>query len=168
MEVSFEINTDKGDALVVSLISSYDYLRELIDQSRIGNLEVIDVSIVRKSGHGRIPITVLKEVASKISDIMESSPNAILYYFCDSTDPIPTIRQYRELLCQEYRDRLFNLMFVRYGNIGSIEWQDYRIKTTINDQPQFVHLIYRPSHKDTIVDIETEIRKVFSEIELQK
>lgn len=126
------------------------------------------MSIIRKSGDSKIPITVLKEVVSKISDIMESSPNAILYYYCDSTDPIPNIRESRGLLCQEYRDRLFNLMFNRFGSNGSIEWQDYRIKTSINDEPQFVHLIYRPNHKDTIVNIGIEILNVFSEIELQK
>lgn len=28
MAVSFEINTDKGDSLVVSLLSSYDFIRD--------------------------------------------------------------------------------------------------------------------------------------------
>ena len=168
MEVSFEINTEKGDALVVSLLSSYDFIREIVDQNRFSDIEVIDISIVRKSGDGQIPIVVLKEIVSKISDILANSPNAILFYYCDSSDPIPNIRVSRGMLCQEYRDRLFNLMFTRFGCIGPIEWQDYRVETTINGEPQFAHLIYRPSHKDTIDDIGREILNVLSAIELQK
>lgn len=168
MEISFEINTEKGDAIVVSLLSSYQFIKDIVDQSRFSDIEVIDVSIVRKSGNNTISSNVLKEIVSRISDIVSSSPNAILFYLCDSTDPIPNLRATRTILCQEYRDRLFNLMFSRFSNELEIEWRDYRIETSINGDPQFAHLIYRTEHKDTVDDIGREILRTFKEIELQK
>lgn len=168
MEISFEINTEKGDSLVVSLLSSYDFIKEVVNHSGSAEIEIIDVSIIRKSGDGQISVIVLKEIASKISNVLESSPNAILFYYCDSSDPIPGIRSSRSILCQEYRDRLFNLMFARFVGNENPGWRDYRIEATIKGEPQFVHLIYRLDSKDTVDAIGREVLQTFSDIELQK
>lgn len=42
MEISFEINTEKGDALVVSLLYSHDFVQKIVDHDRHSNIEVID------------------------------------------------------------------------------------------------------------------------------
>lgn len=169
MEISFEINTGKGDTVAVSLSSSYyNFINDILSKNCFPDLEVIDISIVRKSGSGVIPMAVLKEIVQRISVIMQCSPNAILCYYCDSSDPISAIRDTRDLLCQEYRDRLFSLMFARYADNSHIVWYDYRIKATVDGEPQFIHLIYRESHKETISIIEKEVLDTLNEIGSQK
>lgn len=168
MQVSYEINTEKGDTVVVSLVSSYDFLNNILHQNSFPDIEIIDVSIVRKSGDGVITMAVLKEIVHVISEIMQSSPNAILFYYCDSSDPISVIRKTRKVLCQEYRDRLFSLMFARYTTNSPTIWYDYRIETTINDEPQFIHLIYRENHKNAIDIISREVYNTLYEVGHQK
>lgn len=48
MEVTFEINTYEGDGLIVSLSSSYDYIKEFVGSKGYPPIEVIDMSIIRK------------------------------------------------------------------------------------------------------------------------
>lgn len=168
MEVSFEISTEKGETLVVSLLSSYRFVQDIINKNKFPDIEIIDISIVRKTGEATISNMILKEIVTKVSDILSSSPNSILFYLCDSADPIPNMRSSRNMLCQEYRDKLFNLMFERYSNEGNIEWNDYRIETLIKGEPQFAHLIYRQEYKETIAAIEKEVRDVFNIMDAEK
>jgi len=168
MNCSFSVNTKKGGTLVVSLLSSYEFLKQVVDQKRFANIEVTDISISREDGNGVISIDVLKMVASQISKIVNQQQNVILFYFCDSSMPIPAIRNTRTISEQEYRDKLFSLMFERYANLEKAEWNDYRIEVTVGNEPQFAHLLYRTEHKETIDDISKEIRNTISEIEHQK
>lgn len=168
MEVTFEINTYEGDGLIVSLSSSYDYIKEFVGSKGYPPIEVIDMSIIRKKGCGSIPLVVLKEIVSKTTDILLSSPDAVLFYLCDSTEPIPHIRQSRDLLCQQYRDRLFTAMFERFCLDFGNDWNDYRIEASIHGAPQYAHLIFRNEHRDVISVIGQEIKSMFDIIEAEK
>lgn len=62
MNVSFEIRTYEGDELIVSLSSSYDFVKEVVGGQGLPDVEVIDMSIVRISGLGKISILALREI----------------------------------------------------------------------------------------------------------
>lgn len=111
---------------------------------------------------------LLKEIVSKATDILLSSPDAVLFYFCDFSEQIPHVRHSRDLLCQEYRDRLFKAMFERFCQNSCEDWNDYRIEAIIHGAPQYVHLIFRDEHKEVISVIGQEIKNMFGIIEAEK
>ena len=168
MEVTFETNTYEGDAPIFPLSSSYDYIKDLVGGKGYPAIEVIDMSIIRKKGSDSISLVVLKEIVSKTADILLSSPDAVLFYLCDSTEPIPHVRHSRDLLCQEYRDRLFTAMFERFCQNTCEGWNDYRIEASIHGAPQYAHLIFREEHKEVISIIGQEIKNMFGIIEAEK
>jgi len=168
MEISFEIITEKGDTLVVSLSSSYDYISGLLCEKKLSNIEIIDISIIRKTGISSIPPAVFKEMTSKVCDILSSSPNSVLFYFCDSTDPVPDARQSRHIRCQEYRDKLFSLIFERFCSDSKDEWRDCRIEATIKGEPQYAHIIYRGFLQESVDAVGEEIRNIFNIMEVEK
>lgn len=159
MEVNFEINTFKGDGIIVSLKSSYDFIQQLFNEQHCPAVEVIDMSIYRKSGSEPVPISALKEIIENTKSIISSSLNTVLFYLCDSVDPIPYIRKSRDINCQQYRDLLFGKMFERYCK--DTPWLDYRIETVINGEPQFAHIIYREEFSDSIKIIGQEVQELF-------
>ncbi len=168
MNISFEIRTYEGDELIVSLSSSYDFVKELVGSRGLPDIEIIDMSIVRKSGHSRVSIMALREIVTRVADIISSSPDSVLFYLCDPVEPIPNSRPTRCGLCQQYRDRLFSLMFERFGQESGVGWYDHRIVADIHGEPQFAHLIFREDHKEAISLLVEEAQSIFGIMDAEK
>ncbi|MCF0164843.1 MAG: hypothetical protein HUJ92_06125 [Bacteroidales bacterium] len=167
MEVTYRINTREGDELIISLSSTYPHIKDLL-APYFCDIEIIDMSIVRKNGADVIRMATLKEIADKTVNILDNSPNAILFYICDSTEKIPNIRRSRKILCQQYRDELFSKMFERYtANLDS-NWIDYKIIAEVENEPQYIHIIYRKEHTDAISILKQEVLSTIEYIDNEK
>lgn len=168
MDYTFEIKTHEGDEIIVSLMSPYNFIKEILPKDSLNGLELIEISIIRKNGENLIPVDVLLSIAHRIALILESHPNAILYYFCDNIDPIPYKNKRRKCTSQQYRDRLFSLLFEKYVKYSTKNWNDYRITTKIHNEDQYAHLIYRDEHKNNIDNLVKEFMRMFEIMEPDK
>jgi len=79
MNLSFDINTQEGDKVVVSLSSSYPYLKDIFPAQSKG-FELVEVSIIRER-IGPEKVEVFGKIANILISIAEDNPNTILFYF---------------------------------------------------------------------------------------
>ena len=78
MNITFDINTQEGDKLIVSLFS-YPFLSQSIGVTN--GMEIVEISIARETGTGVVPIKVFGEIAKKLINIADNDPDVIFYYF---------------------------------------------------------------------------------------
>ena len=91
MNLSFDINTQEGDKVIVSLVSSYPYLRD-IAPAGIPDFELLEVSIIRDKGTKPVKMEIFGKIADILISIAEDNPDGILFYFCDIIEGIPSQR----------------------------------------------------------------------------
>ena len=106
MNLSFAIKTQEGDKVVVSLSSSYPYLKDIFP-AQSQEFELVEVSIIREKGNGPIKVEVFGRIADILVSIAEDNPTTILFYFCDIVEGIPHPRTGRDIPSHEYRNLLF-------------------------------------------------------------
>ena len=112
MYLSFEINTQEGDKVLVSLCSSYPYLQDILTPGA-PSFDLLEVCIVREKGTGPIRMEVFGKIAELLISVAEENPASVLFYFCDFSEDIPHQRR-RDMPSHEYRNTLFKLLFQRY------------------------------------------------------
>lgn len=141
MDISFDINNDKGDQVRVAL-SHYDTesLQALTNDPLTLTLVFYDVTLVRVSGEDTVGIKILKTICDVLYRFMNDNDTAVLCFYCDDLTEVS--RHHTELTPQEYRSRLFSRMFdmyIRTNDLSGIV--NYGIK--IEDQyiPRFAHFI---------------------------
>lgn len=123
-------------------------------------LELISVELVRIKGDAVTSSSVLTSLESIIADCFFERHNAVLFYYCDFLNPIPSSR--KTMPPQEYRSRLFSLMFERYCSHHSIK-DVSEVKVVINglDCPYYFHLISRNSQLDSVRKIAFQLQTDF-------
>lgn len=161
MNITFDINTQEGDKLIVSLFS-YPFLSQSIGVTN--GMEIVEISITRETGTGVVPVKVFGEIAKKLINIADNDPNVIFYYFCDATDEIPKQRNNRRTRCQDYRNELFKLVFQRYYNLAKDNWFDNEVRMPSEDSNYFAHFLIREQHSDVIELLKKEVMNNFQEI----
>ena len=67
MDYTFEIKTHEGDEIIVSLMSPYNFIKEILPKDSLNDLELIEISIIRKNGENLIPVDVLLSIAHRIA-----------------------------------------------------------------------------------------------------
>lgn len=151
MDISFDINNDKGDLVRVAL-SYYDAesLQTLTDDPLTLTLVFYDVTLVRISGDGAVGVKTLKAVCEVLHRFMVENDASVLCFYCDDMTDVP--RHHTEMTPQEYRSRLFSRMFEMYVfEKGITGMQNYGIKIEDGNTPRFAHFItpdkYLPSVK---------------------
>ena len=92
MYLSFDINTQEGVKVVVSLSSSYPYLKDIFP-AQAQEFELVEVGIIREKGNGPIRVEVFGKIADILISIAEDNPSTILFYFCDIVEGIPHNRK---------------------------------------------------------------------------
>ena len=158
---SFVIRAFEGDnSIIVSLSSSYESILDNLPEDR-QDIELIEISIIRESGSDTLTPNYLKSIVSGIIKAIEDSPSAVLYYFCEIDDTIPHIRNNRCISPQEYRNRLFEVLFNRYSKMCDEIWYDFPLIIDNNDTNKeiFIHLISREEQKSIIVSLFDAIRQ---------
>lgn len=141
MDISFDIENDKGDQVRVAL-SYYDSesMRVFTDDPLTLTLVFYDVTLVRVTGKENVGIKILKTVSDVLYRFLNDNDTAVLCFYCD--DLTDVARHHKEITPQEYRSRLFSKMFDMYihekGITGIV---NYGIKIEDSGNPRFAHFI---------------------------
>lgn len=141
MDISFDINNDKGDQVRVAL-SYYDTesLQAFTSDPLTLTLVFYDVTLVRISGKGTVGIKMLRAVCDVLFRFMRENDTAVLCFYCDDLTDIS--RHHLDFTPQEYRSQLFSKMFDMYTQatdiIGIV---NYVVRIENDDAPRFVHFI---------------------------
>jgi hypothetical protein len=169
MNLSFDINTQEGDKVVVSLSSSYPYLKDIFP-AQSQEFELVEVSIIRENGNSPIKVEVFGRIADILISIAEDNPTSILFYFCDIVEGIPHPRTGRDIPSHEYRNLLFKLLFQRYCEKASEHWSD--IEVILRSQEplleMYAHFLVRDRHLPLVELLRKEVQNNFETITGQK
>lgn len=146
MDISFDIHNEKGDHVRVAL-SYYDSesIKVFTTDPYVLSLMIYDVSLLRLSGANCVGFSVLSKVSDILGRFIEENDDAVLCFYCDDLTDIE--RNHNSITPQEYRSKLFSVMFdkyVRNRNITGIINKSMRFET--EGQPKFVHFICRNEH----------------------
>ena len=149
MKVSFDVDSKQGDVYRVTLSSGCDafFVQEDISEIVGNNVEIVEIDLERVNGKGITNTNILSKIAEGIARYFESNKKAVLYYYCDDLNDVPMSQRKEDMWPQEYRSRLFSVMYNRYIAINNIQdMMDVIFKIDQDDRPLFMHLIARQCH----------------------
>lgn len=169
MTFSFEIINKKGDRIIVSLSSLFQYTKELLP-NKFSEIEIIEINIEREAPQEPIQVEILSRIADELIKFSEDNPNAIFYYFCDTTQEIPFKRNSRKDNVQSYRNRLFSLLFERFNKKATETWADQLIELydRTTESTLYTHLLIRKKFFPITEIFKKEINNNFQVISEQK
>ena len=107
-----------------------------------GAIQLYTISLERVQG--TIPITPfeLSMLADKVAGFMLANPEAVLCYYCDYLNDIPSMRANRPASSrQEYRSLLFSHLFDRYTFSHCVESYTQSIITIDGDEDYYIHIL---------------------------
>ena len=142
MEISFSVVYGEGNEIFVSLSSFSD--EALSDLTAItGSVDLVDISLARKSGNLYADWTTLTSITARIAIILKENPDIILYYYCDEISPIPYMRPTRNIKPAEYRNRLFSILTRKtIAGFPGLPVVDTPIMIETENGCAYIHLIY--------------------------
>lgn len=162
MKFSFRISSEKGDTILVSLSSLYDYIKDIVPPS-FNQIEIIEIIIARVEGDRPIGISTFKVLSDKLIEIAEDNPNIVFFYSCDTTPNIPKQRKTRKESSQYYRNKLFKTLFQRYVNKTNDEWIDKEIILQDKTEEDYIyHILIRKQHREIAQTLLKEIQTTFN------
>lgn len=150
MDISFDINNEKGDQLRIAL-SYYD--SETISAFSLDPcvlcLVFYDVTLVRMHGDGHVDYHTLNMVSDTLARFLDENTDTVLCFYCDDLNDIE--RSNTTITPQEYRSRLFSKMFDRYVKTHhQTAFINHCIKIIIDDTPRFAHFICRKEYESAV------------------
>lgn len=159
MNRSITISSNQGDQYRLSL-SDDDGLnlsKEIADKY---GLRIINIELVRVKGKGIASSMTLHWIEQLTAETFWDYPDSLLMYYCDFLNPIPATK--KRMFPQEYRSRLFSLMFQRYvkhHDVVGVSEIVVRIEGV--DEPYFIHFITRDEHVQLVYSIAAELKEAF-------
>lgn len=158
MNQEYHIVSDNGDQYSLSLSSDGLSLSDEIKDAY--GIELISIELMRIQGNGVTSSKTLACIEKMIADAFDSIPNAVLFYYCDFLNTIPSTTKH--ISPQEYRSRLFCDMFQRYVSHHDIAGVS-EVVVTIDgeEEPYFIHMIAREQHLSAVQKIGDQLRRDF-------
>lgn len=145
MRISFDILTTSKDSYRVILSSGKDAFFATTDFVSLIDIDIdiVEIDLERLSGNKPTELKTLRLITTKIIKFIKQNKKTVLYYYCDDMSEIVGVT--KEILWpQEYRNRLFSLLFERFcKNIPDLELKDVTIQINQVGRPLFMHLITR-------------------------
>lgn len=133
-----------GDSVFLFEISelAHKYLTPETWSQLDGAVQLYTISLERVQGTRPITPFELGILASKVADFMLGNPDAILCYYCDYLNAIPSMRANRPIISrQEYRSLLFSHLFDRYTSSHSADSYTQSIITIDGDENYYIHIV---------------------------
>ena len=161
MEVSFSVIYGEGNELRVSLSSftKASLGEELIEV--LGDVELVDVTLIRQSGELRADWKTLNKISSFLGKILHDNRDAIFYYYCDELNSIPNMRNSHGLNPSEYRNRLFSVLFEMGKRLFPEDTLVDDLITIKTEQgTAYIHLIYHSRLAGKADAIKDELKKL--------
>lgn len=123
------------------------------------SLPVVNITLVLiDTKDNVIEFKDLIAIAKIIVDYIKKN-DVILYYYCDHTsEDITLSKRHEQMLPQEFRSRLFSLMF-SFMKRDDILKDEIVIKDE-NQIPHYISLIAREEHKSSLTEVNVEIQKM--------
>ena len=150
----------EGNEIRVSL-SSFPETAVSDLREHLGNIEIVEVSLVRQCGDDMADLATLSELVERIGKFLIENPNVILYYYCDEINAVPAMRSSRDISSPEYRNQLFSILYKKGARqLPELSIIDMPIVFIGEGHKTFIHLIYRDdlqNKADVIKDYLTDI-----------
>ncbi len=118
---------------------------ELLDYLNSEGLDVAEIGLGRIRGGNVTNIKVLYQIEDCVADFMQRHRNVMLNFFCDFINFLPATK--KSIPVQEYRSRLFEVMFNRY--VSQHRLNDFSNKIVEIDgltERFYFHVISRKEH----------------------
>ncbi len=111
--------------------------------SKVSNyINLYSVSLDRMSGATPPSVKELMHLAGFFADLLYQDDKAVLIYICDFLNPVPARKRRQELSSQEYRSRLFSLLFQRFvTSNGLTDYHDTVVEIPGTEESFYVHMI---------------------------
>lgn len=159
MKRSYRIFSEKGDEYKLSL-SDDDGLNLFEELAGRYHVQLISIELTRINGNGSTPAYILNRIEDLIAATLVEYPNAVMCYYCDFLNPVPSSN--KPMPPQEYRSRLFSLMFQRYVHHHEIEGvSEVIVRVDGIEEVYYFHMITRNRHLGTVKQIATDIQGQF-------
>jgi len=153
MRFSYEIEANLVDVYRVSLTSGEDAFFDTADVELLLNkdIEIVEIDLERINGTGKTSLRILEQIADGIANFIRQNSKSMLYYYCDDLSEIPFSGRNRDISPQEYRSRIFSLMFNRYtSKYKDLDLFDITIEINEDGRPLFMHLIAGRQYSDYV------------------
>ena len=153
MDISFDIRNTEGDQIKVAL-SYYDSesIQLFSEDPLTLTLVFYDVTLVRESGDGYGGYPILSVISDTLAKFLRDNEDAVLCFYCDTQSEVK--RSHLNISPQEYRSRLFSIMYDKYTNAHHLtDFINHRVKMDIDGDPmksQFAHFICRKEHESAV------------------
>lgn len=154
MEVSFSFKYEEENELRVSLSS---FVKESLGEelsSKLGDIDLVDVTLYRQAGDSKATWRILNDIVEQLGKVLVENSHSIFYYYCDEITPIPNMRNSHNLTPAEYRNKLFSILFQKgVALIPEAVFVDDLITIITDKGTAYIHLIYNSdlSEKATLV-----------------
>lgn len=161
MKVSFKLSSVTNNIYEITLSSIDESIIDPELKSALRNLEIVEVFLDRISGNNITEASMLSRFSDIIANMFAQNSNIVFYFFCDDLNEIPNLRKSRrKISVQEYRSRLFHIMFTQYCKHHGIDnYRDNVIHFIAIDRPYYLHLISRDTQDDRIEIIKEFIKE---------
>jgi hypothetical protein len=148
MNEVFVISSEMGDEykLQFTTDSSGIIADSLLAELNSEGIEVIEVGLGRINGINVTSPRMLYEIESRIAEVLEKHPNAVLSFFCDFISMVPKMR--KKMSVQEYRSRIFSAMFKHYVFLNRQDgYRNKVVKIEGYAEDYYFHVIYHERHQ---------------------
>ena len=133
-----------GDSVFLFEISelAHKYLTPETWSQLDGAVQLYTISLERVQGTRPITPYELCVLADKVAGFMLANPEAVLCYYCDFLNEIPSMRANRPAISrQAYRSLLFSHLFDRYTSSHYVESYTQSIITIDGEEDYYIHII---------------------------
>lgn len=133
-----------GDSVFLLEISelAHKYLTPETWSQLDGAVRLYTISLERVQGNRPITPYELGILVDKVAGFMLTNPEAVLCYYCDYLNEIPSMRANRSAISrQEYRSLLFSHLFDRYTSSHYLESYSQSIITIAGDEDYYIHIV---------------------------
>lgn len=150
----------EGDVYHISLSEDNGLLSQEALET-LGNVHVVGIELRRLAGKHTAGHEVLAALEETIAEVFLQHDDVIICYYCDFINSIPKTNK-NKMPPQEYRSKLFDVMFQRYVKLHGIS--DVRLSVVeINgiNEIYYFHVIYRESHSMLAALIGSDLKEGF-------
>ena len=150
----------EGDVYHIALSEDKGVLSQEVVET-LGSVHVFGIELRRLAGRNTAGHNVLSALEETIAELFLQNDNVIICYYCDFVNPIPKTKK-NSMPPQEYRSKLFDVMFQRYVRLHGIH--DVRLSVVeVNgiNEIYYFHVIYREEHSMLAALIGSDIKEGF-------
>ncbi len=147
MNEVYTICSDSGDEYKLQFTTDRSGIisDDILDLLNQAGIDVIEVGLGRSAGLNTTSLLVMAQIENCIADVLHRYPNAVLSFFCDFINLIPSTK--KKIPVQEYRSRLFSLMFDRFISLHGLKGFNNKVIVVQGvAEPFYFHIIVRDEH----------------------